>query len=94
MRLEKVKEGLKDLGVVVLIVNMMKQELKDLLLEYYGELLGEHEYSNDYFIKVKISDKINAINLLLNLPKQEKDNRPFCRNLHSITKKLTNNESK
>jgi hypothetical protein len=72
----------------------MKQELKDLLLEYYGELIGEHEYSNDYFAKTKISEKINAINLLLNLPKQEKDNRAFWRNLHSITKEFTNNESK
>lgn len=29
----------------------MKQELKDLLVEYYGLLIGSHQYSNDYLQK-------------------------------------------
>lgn len=39
-------------------------------------------------------EEMNAINLLLNLPKTNSDNKYFWRNLHSITKELTNNESK
>ena len=70
----------------------MKQELKDLLLEYYGELIGEHEYSNDYFVKSVITIKFNAINTLLNLPQQNKDNSSFWRNLHSVTKEIVNKD--
>jgi len=72
----------------------MKQELKDLLLEHYGILMGSHQYTNDYLQKIRIMEEMNAINLLLNLPRQDKDNRAFWRNLHSITKEFTNNESK
>lgn len=45
----------------------MKQELKDLLLEYLGELMYERDNSNDYFKKKFIQADINAIERLLGL---------------------------
>lgn len=46
----------------------MKPELKDLLLEHYGELMYDKANSNDYFKNRRIESKMNAINLLLDLP--------------------------
>ena len=43
----------------------MKQELTDLLLEYYGELMQERDSCHDWCKKDDIIHKMNAINVLL-----------------------------
>lgn len=47
----------------------MTDQLKDLLLEHYGELMQEHQNTADFFERGKLVDRMNAINLLLGLPK-------------------------
>lgn len=44
---------------------MMSEELKNKLLEYYGELQYTLEQSNDYFAKRKIQYKMEAIDILI-----------------------------
>ena len=49
----------------------MKQELKDSLLEYLGEVMYDIENSPDYFDKSKLKNKSEAIHALLDLPYKE-----------------------
>lgn len=45
----------------------MSEELKDKLLEYYGELLYLIGNEKDYFVKLEHNKKMKAINVLLGL---------------------------
>lgn len=49
----------------------MKQELKDLLTEYYGELQQRFDNSNGYFERRSLNSRMNAINRLLEVPQVE-----------------------
>ena len=66
----------------------MNDQLKNELLSYYGELLYDFEHSNDYFDKCKISEKINAINTLLELP--QVSSQKFQEIIKKIIKNLKN----
>jgi hypothetical protein len=52
----------------------MKEELIDLLLEYYGELMQERDSTNSHNWPKRdsIIKKMNAINLLLNVNNKQK----------------------
>lgn len=43
----------------------MKEELKDMLLVFLGELMYEKDNTHDWIEKNKVINKINACNLLL-----------------------------
>lgn len=43
----------------------MNQELKNELCNYLGELMAESEQTFDWIEKDRITEKINAVNLLL-----------------------------
>jgi hypothetical protein len=49
----------------------MKQELQDNLLEYLGELMYDLDNNKDYFKRLAIENKINAINTLIDMQKRE-----------------------
>ena len=51
----------------------MKQELIDMLLEYYGELMQERDSttSHNWSRRDYIINKMNAIDLLLNTPNKQ-----------------------
>ena len=51
----------------------MKQELRDLLLEYYGELMQERDTFTQYNWKQResIIEKMDAIDLLMGFPKSK-----------------------
>lgn len=46
----------------------MNKELEDMLCTYLGELLSESENTFDWIEKDKITEKINAVNVLLEQP--------------------------
>jgi hypothetical protein len=46
----------------------MSPELENMLLAYLGELMYREEQENDWMGKDAISAKINAVNVLLDIP--------------------------
>jgi hypothetical protein len=48
----------------------MSAELENLLLAYLGELMYQEEQTGDWMDKDAISVKINAVNVLLDIPEQ------------------------
>ena len=50
----------------------MKEELKDMLLVYLGELMHQKENTHDWIEKDKVINKINACNLLLGFESKDK----------------------
>jgi len=50
----------------------MKEQLRDDLLEYLGELKQMHQVEGDWIAKDKLADEINAANTLLGFPPTEK----------------------
>ncbi len=49
----------------------MNEELKDMLCEYLGELMHNRDTTFDWIEKDKIIEKINAINVLLEVNHKE-----------------------
>lgn len=47
---------------------------QDQLLYEYGELMYQFEHSHDWWEKKRLSRKMNAINILLDLPEVEHEN--------------------
>jgi hypothetical protein len=50
----------------------MKEELQNLLAEYLGELMYRDENTFDWIEKEKIIEKINAVNVLLEIGEKRK----------------------
>lgn len=50
----------------------MNEILKNELCQYLGQLIYEHENEFDLILKDKIAEKMNAVNKLLDIDKNEK----------------------
>lgn len=60
----------------------MKEELKNLLLEYYGELLHEYGIKQDWMTHERVIEKLNAMDVILGFSK--KDRGGFLKNVKKI----------
>ena len=52
----------------------MKEQLKNDLLEYLGELKCKREQEYGYWDTIKTDEKIEAVNMLLDFPKERRKN--------------------
>jgi len=50
----------------------MTNTLRNQLCEYLGELMYEHEHCHDWMRKDSLSEKINAVNLLIGFKSNRK----------------------